>query len=328
MKRQLACSALQVICGCVIIVVAGVGLWYSLSLLNIARGRGPLDLPRFGVNKANPGPHFMTVDAVMDDRRTTLTDAQKQAYWQSVQGTEVIWTGELRDASIEGGGMLRLRCNPKSYGSDVRIELDGSQKDTLLSLIKGQSVTVRGILAEHSIIGYQLRHGRISGATVAQPTAERHSGRQMTGHAADYQSLPNAATVAPPSRVSSGGSFSQTAENDYQQMLQIVMSAPAGPQASNSEAQAAVDDFVGATEAGIASGEAYLQERSNDPMTRHPAGQQFLAAFTSWGQATRESAMHLRDHLQTGDRAALERAQQAHARAQVSAAVLDEMMSR
>ncbi len=107
------------------------------------------------------GPAFHEVDARMDDRLTDLTEAQKQAYWQNVSGTQVTWTGEVVEVSITSGGKITLKCNPKTYTSDTSVTMDGTQVDYLPSIVKGQRITVAGILQSHSTTGYTLSQGRI-----------------------------------------------------------------------------------------------------------------------------------------------------------------------
>jgi hypothetical protein len=97
----------------------------------------------------------------MDDRLTDLTEAQKQAYWQNVSGTQVTWTGEVVEVSITSGGKITLKCNPKTYTSDTSVTMDGTQVDYLPSIVKGQRITVAGILQSHSTTGYTLSQGRI-----------------------------------------------------------------------------------------------------------------------------------------------------------------------
>lgn len=109
------------------------------------------------------GPSFTEVDSKMDDRITQWTDAQKEAYWASVEGTQVTWSGEVIEVKLDDGGTVSLKCNPKTFASDVIVNLDGSQLDKLPSLSKGQRITIVGILKEHSMFGYTISDGRVSG---------------------------------------------------------------------------------------------------------------------------------------------------------------------
>lgn len=110
-----------------------------------------------------PGPGFSQADAMLDDRRTDATEAQKQAYWQSVTGTQVVWEGQVTDVLLTSGGEIRLRCNPQTSTSDVHVIMDGSQMGLLPRINKGQRIRVQGILQDHSMFGYTLSQGRIVG---------------------------------------------------------------------------------------------------------------------------------------------------------------------
>lgn len=109
------------------------------------------------------GPSFSEVDSKMDDRLTQWTDAQKDAYWATVEGTRVTWTGEVVEVKLDAGGRIILKCNPKTMGSDVTVSMDGSQLDKLPSLNKKQQITIEGILEDHSMFGYTVRQGRVIG---------------------------------------------------------------------------------------------------------------------------------------------------------------------
>ena len=109
------------------------------------------------------GPSFQQCDAMMDSRRTDLTDAQRDAYWTTVQGTRIKWAGEVTDVQSNNGGEIDLKCNPKSYVTDVRVALDGSQAAQLTTISKGQRVTFEGILNGHGLFGYRITQGQITG---------------------------------------------------------------------------------------------------------------------------------------------------------------------
>ena len=109
------------------------------------------------------GPSFSEVDSKMDDRLTQWTDAQKDAYWATVEGTQVTWMGEVVEVTLDGGGRVTLKCNPKTMGSDVTVSMDGSQLRKLPSLSKKQQITIEGILEDHSMFGYTVRQGRVIG---------------------------------------------------------------------------------------------------------------------------------------------------------------------
>ncbi len=115
------------------------------------------------IPSARQGPSFHEIDSKMDDRLTGWTQAQKQAYWLSVSGTQVTWTGEVKEVEISSGGHLSLKCNPKTWGSDVEVDLDGSQIDSLSNINKAQRVTIKGILQSHSIGGYKISQGQVVG---------------------------------------------------------------------------------------------------------------------------------------------------------------------
>lgn len=99
------------------------------------------------------GPPFHEVDAKMDGRLTGWTEAQRQAYWETISGSQVTWKGEVVEVEITSGGQLTLKCNPKTWTSDVSVSLDGTQIDLLPSLNKGRYITVRGILQDHTTFG-------------------------------------------------------------------------------------------------------------------------------------------------------------------------------
>lgn len=122
--------------------------------------------PRPTVEVRADGPAFSVMQAGMGYRDDARTQAQRQAYWRSVAGTLVVWTGELRDASLTGDGSLQLRCDPRNGNYDVEARMDGSQSQMLLSLAKGQPVTVQGVLTEETFLGYRVMGARI----VSDPT--------------------------------------------------------------------------------------------------------------------------------------------------------------
>lgn len=105
---------------------------------------------------ARRGPSFFEADSRLDGRLTTWTKAQQQSYWQSISGTLVTWEGEVQEVEITSGGRILLRCNPKSYGIDTHVTLDGSQINKLSQISKSQRVTVQGILTEHNDYGYTI----------------------------------------------------------------------------------------------------------------------------------------------------------------------------
>jgi|GEM_PF-6612325 len=109
------------------------------------------------------GPSFSEVDSKMDDRLTQWTDAQKEAYWATVEGTQVSWSGEVIEVKLDNGGSVSLKCNPKSFASDVMVNLDGSQLNKLPSLSKGQRITIEGVLKDHSMFGYTISQARLPG---------------------------------------------------------------------------------------------------------------------------------------------------------------------
>ncbi len=109
------------------------------------------------------GPSFSEVDSKMDDRLTQWTDAQKEAYWATVEGTRISWSGEVIEVRLDNGGSVSLKCNPKSFASDVMVNLDGSQLDKLPSLSKGQRIIIEGTLNDHSMFGYTITQARVAG---------------------------------------------------------------------------------------------------------------------------------------------------------------------
>lgn len=109
------------------------------------------------------GPGFREVDSRMDDRSAALTQAQREEYRNSVSGTQVTWEGQVVEVDTEGGGTLTIKCNPKTWGSDTYVALDGSQLNRLASLNKGQRVVFRGILQSHGLTAYQISRAQFSG---------------------------------------------------------------------------------------------------------------------------------------------------------------------
>lgn len=107
------------------------------------------------------GPSFHEADAYFDDRKTDLTDAQKQDYWTRISGTQVTWRGAVVEVRMDSGGSISMRCNPETMTSDVQVTLDGTQTSLLPSINKGQYVTVKAILQDHSSFGYTLARGQI-----------------------------------------------------------------------------------------------------------------------------------------------------------------------
>ena len=91
------------------------------------------------------------------------TEAQKQAYWQSVTGTQVVWEGQVVDVRLTSGGEITLKCNPQTSTSDVHVIMDGSQMDLLPKINRSQRIRVQGILQGHSMFGYTLSQGRVVG---------------------------------------------------------------------------------------------------------------------------------------------------------------------
>jgi len=88
---------------------------------------------------------------------------QQKRYLESIKGKWVAWSGELMDVSGDNGGTLRVRCNPKSLGSDTTVHLDGTQRYALRCLRKGNRVTFYARIADHSIFGWSLDSGKIAG---------------------------------------------------------------------------------------------------------------------------------------------------------------------
>lgn len=109
------------------------------------------------------GPSFAEADSKMSSRQYQWTEAQQQAYWASIQGTRISWSGEITEVKTENGGSIMLKCNPKTFTFDVTVSLDGSQLDKLASLSKGQRITVEGILDSHSAFGYTIKQGKVQG---------------------------------------------------------------------------------------------------------------------------------------------------------------------
>lgn len=106
------------------------------------------------------GPSFEAVDAKMDGRIHIWTDAQKDYYWKSVQGKVVSWTGVVQHVDNES---VFLKCNPKTYGTDVFVTLDGTQTDKLHLVNEEQRITIVGTLASHDDSGYKIYNGHIQG---------------------------------------------------------------------------------------------------------------------------------------------------------------------
>lgn len=113
--------------------------------------------------QARIGPSFAEVDSRMSSRQYEWTEAQQQAYWATVQGTQISWSGEITEVKTENGGSIMLKCNPKTFTFDVTVSLDGTQVDKLAALSKGQRITIVGILNSHSTFGYTIKQGRVSG---------------------------------------------------------------------------------------------------------------------------------------------------------------------
>lgn len=113
----------------------------------------------FAAATVRQGPTFEEADSRMDSRRDGLTEAQKEAYWQSVQGTQVTWAGEVKE--VESSGRIRLKCNPRTWTSDTTVQLDGTQSGALTGISKGQRLTITGLLDSHSLGGYIISQGRI-----------------------------------------------------------------------------------------------------------------------------------------------------------------------
>lgn len=143
--------------------VAANALWIWLILGGgLATSITPASRP--STQTLRVGPSFNEVDAVMDDRRShQWTEAQREAYWNSVKGTLVTWSGEVTDVQLDSGGKMYLKCNSQTYTSDVTVYLNGSQVNLLPQIRKGQRVTVQGVLSDHSFTGYRLTEARIVG---------------------------------------------------------------------------------------------------------------------------------------------------------------------
>jgi hypothetical protein len=118
--------------------------------------RPPIGPARLGSEPA--GPSLAQADAGLND--TNKTEAQRELYWRSIQGTSVTWTGDLFDATTNPPE-LHLRCNPQNSGADTYVKLEDSEIGKLGSLSKGRYVTVNAILREHTWVGYTLDAGRI-----------------------------------------------------------------------------------------------------------------------------------------------------------------------
>ena len=109
------------------------------------------------------GPGFNEVDGKMSGRLTKWTEAQTEAYWNSVRGTQVTWSGEVKEVELKGGGEITLKCNPETWTSDTEVKLDGTQVASLPRISKGSRVAVRAILSRHDDFGYKLTDGQVIG---------------------------------------------------------------------------------------------------------------------------------------------------------------------
>lgn len=107
------------------------------------------------------GPTFQEADSKMDSRISTWTQAQKDAYWATIVGTRVQWSGELLEVRSDRTGSLYVKCNPNSFVGDVNVDLDGTQLNMLASLNKGQRVRFSGLLRGHGVFGYTISNGHV-----------------------------------------------------------------------------------------------------------------------------------------------------------------------
>jgi hypothetical protein len=100
----------------------------------------------------------------MGDSSGQLTPSQKDAYWKSVEGTQVTWSGEVGATTTKYSGMISLKCNhdPKSSLYDVSVVLDGTQLKTLPSIVSGSRATITGTLYQHGASGYTITNGHIN----------------------------------------------------------------------------------------------------------------------------------------------------------------------
>lgn len=113
------------------------------------------------VENVKLGPSFSEVDAKMNARNTTSTEAQKDAYWQSVVGSQVTWQGKVVEVRSKDTGQIILHCGSQNPPSEVQVSLDGTQLGDLAAIGKKNMITIQGILQGHSEKGYSVERAKI-----------------------------------------------------------------------------------------------------------------------------------------------------------------------
>ena len=91
------------------------------------------------------------------------TDLQKNEAWKNYKGKKVQWTGTVTSVSDNFGIIaISVKLNPNTFGSDVRVRLEESERSKAVTLTEGDAVTFEGILAKWgTLMDVTIDHGKI-----------------------------------------------------------------------------------------------------------------------------------------------------------------------
>ena len=94
---------------------------------------------------------------------TTLTDLQRQEMFKKYKGKYITWTGEVSAISETWGDLtLQVKHCPDSLTTDIIITMKDNQKDKLLKLKEGDTVTYKAKLERFgTILGLSAEDGEI-----------------------------------------------------------------------------------------------------------------------------------------------------------------------
>ena len=113
-----------------------------------------------------------------------VTNLRKDEEWKKYRGKIVQWEGQVTDIAqgFFGGIRLSIRMDPKTFTSDLLIDLKGDQKSKALQVQKGDTVIFKGILDEWgTFVPITLTDGEIVGGDTSQ--YPRRSGAYREGYA-------------------------------------------------------------------------------------------------------------------------------------------------
>lgn len=95
-----------------------------------------------------------------DDPYDTMTDLQREDFWEKVKGKYVEWTGEVVEVADSS---VMIKSENDTLLDDFVVKVNDSQKEKLININLGDTLTVYGKLTakEGIILSWQLSEGEI-----------------------------------------------------------------------------------------------------------------------------------------------------------------------